>query len=273
MTDSFKYLVIALVCMLLLAVSNTFAQTSEKVRQFCGDGWTSGNKASSRDLREFKTSGGSVTVDGKANGGVSVRGEDRSDVQVRACIQAWADTEAEAQSIVKSIRISESGTIAAEGDGKNWSVSYELLVPRNTNLKLTTFNGGIAISDVDGTITFEATNGGISLSNLAGDVSGKTMNGGLHVKLGGESWKGAGLNVETKNGGVSLKMRENYAARIEAGTVNGGFSSEIESLKIDKTEQEKRGWTNKRVSADLNGGGAPIKVFTTNGGISIKAAK
>jgi hypothetical protein len=67
-------------------------------------------------------------------------------------------------------------------------------------------------------------------------------------------------------------MPENYAARIETGTINGGFRSDISSLNIEKDETEK--WNRKkRISADLNGGGAPIRVITTNGGVQINASR
>ena len=68
-------------------------------------------------------------------------------------------------------------------------------------------------------------------------------------------------------------MSENYQARIEAGTVNGGFRSNISGLSIPADEDENgRRRSNKRISTDLNGGGAPIRVVTTNGGIRINSA-
>ncbi|HNQ16415.1 MAG TPA: DUF4097 family beta strand repeat-containing protein [Pyrinomonadaceae bacterium] len=244
-----------------------------KNREFCSQNWSNGDKVSTRDLRETTLSPGSLTVDGKRNGGISVRGEDRSDILVRACVQAWADTEAEAQSLAKGVRIETSGSVRAEGSGDNWSVSYQILVPRNTDLDLLTSNGGISIADVTGTIKFTATNGGVSLANLAGDVKGRTTNGGISVKLSGGSWSGNGLDVQTTNGGVSVQMSESYAARVEAGTTNGGFSSDFPGLKVEKTDEDRWAPTKKQVSADINGGGAPIRVKTTNGGVSIKTAK
>jgi DUF4097 and DUF4098 domain-containing protein YvlB len=154
----------------------------------------------------------------------------------------------------------------------NSSVSFQLVVPRSSNLKLTAHNGGITIANVDGTIEFETHNGGVSLKNLAGDVKGRTNNGGVNVVLAGNSWKGNGLDVETKNGGVNLTMSRNYAAQIETGTVNGGFKSDIPELNVT-TEDMKGDWSGrpriKRVITSINGGGAPIKVITTNGGIKI----
>ncbi len=246
------------------------AQEKTKNRDFCSnDNYYNGDKVSFRELRESTVSAGSLTVDGKRNGGIKVRGENRSDILIRACIQSWDTTDEGARAAAKNIRIETGSIVRAEGDAEqsNSSVSYEILVPRSTNLKLTTHNGGIGIHGVDGTIEFEANNGGVSLYDVAGDVKGKTRNGGVSVTLLGNSWRGSGLDVETTNGGVSLSMPETYAARIETGTVNGGFKSDIGALNFERTDRTR----GVQINTDLNGGGAPIRVVTRNGGIKINS--
>ena len=261
---------------LLATVSGAAAQSKDKYknydREFCSNNWSSGNRVSTSDLRETTVAAGDINVDGKRNGGISIKGENRSDVLVRACVQAWANSEAEANSIAKSVRVETGGTIQASGAGdeKNYSVSYEIRVPRNTNLNLTTLNGGISISNVEGEINFEAKNGGVHLSNLAGDVKGRTTNGGLHVELNGTRWKGGGLNVETANGGVHVSMPNDYAARFETRTVNGGFKSDIAALKVERDEKDWKPGVN--LSRDINGGGATVRIVTTNGGVSIDSS-
>ena len=261
----------------VLSVGAAAAQNKEKYKnyEFCSDNWnwSDNSRVSSKDLREIKLDAGGLTVDGKRNGGISVKGENRADILVRACVQTWAATQAEADALAKQVRIETGGgNIRAEGltDEKNWGVSYEILVPRNTNLSLTTYNGGISIENIDAVIEFDAKNGGINLSNLAGDVKGKTTNGGLHVELGGNSWKGNGLNVETTNGGVHLTMAENYAAHFETRTVNGGFVSDIAALAVEK-DRDDNGYRKPgvNISKDINGGGALVRIVTTNGGVRI----
>lgn len=271
-TPFFRYALLAVV--LCLCGCSAFAQEkSEKRGNFCENyNYSSGDdKISHKEVRESTLSAGSlVNVDARRNGGIRVRGENRSDVLVRACVQTRATTEEEARSIARGIRIETGSTVRAEGatDETNWSVSYEILVPRATNLKLSTYNGGIHLSGVDGSIEFEATNGGIHLTDLAGNVKGRTSNGGLHITLSGSSWRGSGLDVETTNGGIHLSIPETYAARIETGTVNGGFKSDIAALNVEKTERTRR----TRINADLNGGGAPVRVITTNGGVKITSS-
>ncbi|MDI1241709.1 MAG: DUF4097 family beta strand repeat-containing protein [bacterium] len=248
------------------------ASAKHKEYSFCGgDSWPGADKVLVKDVRESTfAASGSLNVDGGRNGGVSVKGENRSDVLVRACVQAWGSTEAEAKAIVSGIRIETGSTIKAESSSdENWSVSYQISAPRNTNLSLTAHNGGISIKSVDGNIDFTTTNGGVNLGDLSGSVKGRTTNGGVTVSLTGNSWRGSGMEVVTTNGGVNLTVPDGYAAQFETGTTNGGFKSDVAALTV-QTEDDKGGWQrSKRVVASMNGGGAPIKVVTTNGGIRI----
>lgn len=264
----------ALLLAFFIVPGETLAQhTEKKQRSFCSDqNYYSGdkNQVSVRDLREMSRPAGAITVDGGKNGGIAVRGENRSDVLVRACVQASGVSEEAAQSLLRSINIDNGSVIKADSVNENhWSVSYEILVPRSTDLKLNAQNGGISISDVDGNLELRTVNGGLHLKDIGGSVTGRTTNGGLHVTLAGGSWRGSGLDVETTNGGVHLNLPQSYAARVETGTVNGGFHSDFAQLSVDKSAKGYR--TGGRVTADLNGGGAPVRAITTNGGVHIGA--
>lgn len=269
MTSKTNYFYTAiLLTVLVFSASSLFAQEKSDYKDnFCSNNWSWGDKVNATDEREFTLPvRNTLEVDGKQNGGISIRGENRSDILVRACVVAWSNSKAEAQNDVSRISISKDSIIAAENtEGNSWSVSYQILMPRNMNLKLTANNGGISIGSVAGTMDFFTKNGGISLQDLAGNVSGRTQNGGVSVKLSGNTWIGSGLNIETRNGGVKLEIPENYAANIEAGTVNGGFKSDIIGLQ----SESKNKWRNNRINTSINGGGAPIRIVTTNGGIKI----
>ena len=296
--NSAKYVAVALVTLLVgIAAANALGQDKDrdakfkekmsridtKGRDFCSNNnWSSDNKVSATQLREMTVAaGGTLTVDGRQNGGISVKGSDRSDILIRACVQAWGKSDEDAKALGERVSISTSGTIRADGptvgsDGWNnngWSVSYQILTPRNTNVNLTAHNGGITITGIDGTAQFETMNGGVFLSDVAGTFTGRTTNGGVFVKLSGQNWRGGGLDVTTTNGGVNIEMPQSYAAHVETGTVNGGFSSDIAALQPPREDRNDNGWgyhqRKTKISADLNGGGAPIKVVTTNGGVHI----
>jgi hypothetical protein len=210
---------------------------------------------------------GTMSVDAEPNGGIEVEGAMRTDIVVRAKIVAQAETLQRAQQIASSVTVTAAPhAVAADGPSglgrrEGWSVSYRLAVPTVSSLALKTVNGGIVIRNVDGEIEFKTVNGGVKLTNLAGNVKGRTSNGGVDVDLEGPGWKGEGLDVETSNGGVHLRIPENYSAHLETGTVNGGFN-----IDFPMTVQ---GRVDRQISANLGSGGAPIRVRTHNGGVRV----
>ena len=220
-------------------------------------------------MREETISGvNPLDVDAGRNGGIRVRGWDRGDVLVRARIVGYAETDAEARRVVSGVRlVTAGGSVRAEGtDGgrdAHWSVSFEIQVPRTALLTLNTNNGGISIEDFQGTAKFRAHNGGVTLNNISGDIRGQTTNGGVNIDLTGDRWDGAGLDIETRNGGIRMTVPEHYSAALEAGTTNGG-------IKIDFPVAVQGTVSRRRLSATLGTGGAPIRAITTNGGVTIR---
>jgi len=207
-----------------------------------------------------------VEVDGGQNGGASVHGWDRDEILVRAKIQTYADDAGEARDIAQQITIETTGgRIRAEGPSMkrrtSWSVSFEVMVPRRTDLRLSAHNGGIGVEDVEGRMDLGTTNGGLNLRHVAGDVRGETTNGGVTVALDGDKWRGSGLDVRTTNGGVNLSIPRDYGARLETGTVNG-------SMNID-FPITVQGTIGRRITTQLGSGGPPIRAITTNGGVHI----
>jgi DUF4097 and DUF4098 domain-containing protein YvlB len=203
-------------------------------------------------------------VNADPNGGITVHGWDGPNVRIRAKIQTWSDTEAEAAARAKRITIgTDNNTLRATVAEKeqNWSVSYEIFVPRATALALNTVNGGISLDNLNSAITFETTNGGVNLANLGGSVKGETTNGGVNITLSGSKWDGKGLDVATTNGGIRWKLPRTYSAQLVTSTNMGGIRT---SLPVTKS-----GMFHKEVTASLGSGGATVRAVTTNGGIDV----
>ncbi len=252
----------------VLFACSAAAQRNERQLSCEQNGRNGGDGQRHCEMKEqtIPASGGLIRVAGKRNGGVSVRGWDRNEILVRAQISAQAPTENEARALVSEVRVLTGGAnIYADGpetrDWRWWAVSFEVFVPRQSDLSLKAHNGGISIDSVRGAMDFDTTNGGVLLRDVNGKVRGRTTNGGLSVKLSGNRWEGEGLDVETRNGGVQLSIPENYSAHLETGTVNGGVN-----LGFPVTVQGK---IEKNVSTDLGRGGATIRLMTTNGGVSV----
>ena len=258
----------------LIAALVTFAgmavSAQVKGTMTCREGnWYGDRLVGNCEIREqtIALSGGPLTIDGRQNGGVAVKGWDQNQVLVRARVQTGALTAEEAQALAQQIKIETGGgKIFASGPETrrdyHWDVSYEVLVPRRADLSVETHNGGISIADVNGRIDFNAVNGGVVLKKIGGTVRGSTTNGGLVIELTGDRWDGDSLDVSTTNGGVVMSVPENYSAHLETGTVNGSVS-----VDFPVTVQ---GRISKQIALNLGSGGATVKAMTTNGGVRLK---
>jgi DUF4097 and DUF4098 domain-containing protein YvlB len=274
----FNQLLTAIV--LCITASSIFAQSKaeNKTNGFCSkaDVFNSGfGGITNHELREITLPARYLlTVAVRRHGNISVRGEEnRSEILVRACVQTWATSDEAARALSRSIRIGTDSIIRPEtGTNENeniWSVStvsFEILVPRTTNLNLSTWNGNISINEIEGDLQFKAFNGNLGLKNLAGDVRGAATNGNVGVVLSGNRWIGKGLNVETTNGSVDLIIPEDYAASLEAGTGMGNINGNI--YQKVKTRSGAAGG-GSQIRTDINGGGSPLRVRTAVGNISL----
>jgi hypothetical protein len=219
-----------------------------------------------------------VYLDARGNGGVAVRGWDRSETRVRARITVYDDSREAAERLAKEIHITTTGgRIRADGpdrdrdrrrrnrwdDDRWWNVAYELQVPRKADLTVDATNGGINVVDVLGRIDAHTVNGGIQLSDVGGDIRGETVNGGLHVELGGEKWDGPGLDLKTVNGGVTLRVPPNFSGELDARTSNGGIAVDF-PITVSGLINNRR-----QITGTLGSGGPRLRLSAVNGGITI----
>ena len=223
------------------------------------------------------------------NGAIEVVGEDRSDVALEVKVTAQASSRADADALLRDVHILTDGSdIRAEGprnesglwSHRSWSASFRLRVPRRVahadlrtsnggirvdslegQVAASTTNGGIEVSHVHGDLRASTTNGGLHLEDLGGSVRAETTNGGVHISLAGDRWHGDGLFAKSTNGGITVKAPEHFAAHLVADTTNGGIS-----VDFPVTVQGKIG---HHLDTDVNGGGPPVHLETTNGGVTI----
>lgn len=216
-------------------------------------------------VETIATPAATIAFEGGRNGGVAYYGWDRDEMEVHARIQTHADTEAEARELARAVRLELGpGGGRAIGPDKG-AVVFHVYVPRQVNLEGAANNGPLSVKGVSGRIRLETRNGPIGLEDVGGDVTARTQNGPVHVALGGSTWQGEKLDAETRNGPISLSIPAGYAAVLETGTENGPFSTEI-PLQVEL----RPGHTSKRFQAVLGGGGALVRVVTTNGPVKIR---
>jgi DUF4097 and DUF4098 domain-containing protein YvlB len=148
------------------------------------------------------------------------------------------------------------------GENVNAEVEYDVTVPRAMSLELETVNGGIRVDGVDGRHRFETTNGKIEVSRCAGSIEASTTNGGIAAELL-QVAKGQRLEFETTNGRIQVTVPRDLAVDVDAGTTNGSIESELPVATTRVSRNSLRG--------SINGGGTPLRLRTTNGGIEIRS--
>jgi hypothetical protein len=264
-------LVFALLVAGRLPAQTFTTSTCESDQGGAGSSWFGGHSDRACEVRRatLPLVNGRVDITGE-NGGIDVVGEERQDIALEAKVTTQDSSREEAQALAREVKIITNGTIYAEGpkswgfSHRSWAVSWRLRVPRQMAGDLRTTNGGIHLTNLVGAIHADTTNGGLILDDLGGDVHATTVNGGLSVRLHGNEWHGAGLIASATNGGVTVKMPDQYSAHLIAATVNGGIS-----IGFPVTIQGK---IQNRIDTTLGHGGALLHIETVNGGVSIQAS-
>jgi hypothetical protein len=243
----------------------------------CDDDWIGGNRSNVHvcESRELTLTPEDVLeVDGTPNGSVSVTGWGRNEILVRALVRSWGRDEETARDRLDEIAIDTDGVLRAYGpevrsswwpfgrrDG-GWSVDFEIMAPDDTSLWIESVNGRISVAGMRGNLDAETVNGGISLADVSADVRGRTVNGGISAEFADAAFDGEIFDLRTVNGGIVMRIPEDFSARLDVETVNGGVDSDFPVTR--------EGPRNREVSATLGSGGPLIRARTVNGGVQIR---
>lgn len=146
------------------------------------------------------------------------------------------------------------------GEDVNAEVAFDVTVPRTMNLDLETVNGAVRVAGVNGRHELETTNGKIEVARCAGSIDASTTNGGITAELT-QIARGQALEFETTNGRIQVSVPRTLAVDVDAGTTNGSIESELPVATTRISRNSLRG--------SINGGGTPLRMRTTNGGIRI----
>lgn len=215
--------------------------------------------------------GGEVRIV-NTNGKIDVEGIDGATVEVRAERIARGATEAAAREMLPRIKITEDvkpDRVSIETErmggiliGAGFEVRYHVRAPRNAVVNVTNTNGPVTLTSLGGNVMAHTTNGGVTGKGLTGGLDARSTNGMVSIDLASV---GAGsISLGTTNGGVLLTLPDSAKADLSASCTNGGINvSALDKLEI--SEKSRR-----HVEGRLNGGGTPISLETTNGGIRVR---
>lgn len=192
------------------------------------------------------------------SGRIDVRTGNSSIVQVYGLIRASNDWRSNAQEKVRYLEanppIEQSGNVIRigridnEAYRNNVSISYELVVPAETQVHAKTGSGGLKIEGVRRPVDASTGSGSIAIDNIGGDVVAHTGSGSIRLdQVGGE--------VEAHTGSGS----------IEAGRIAGSARMQTGSGSIT-LEQTSSGAEGVR-DAEVHTGSGRIEVSGVNGSL------
>ncbi|HYK05006.1 MAG TPA: hypothetical protein VE974_24860 [Thermoanaerobaculia bacterium] len=179
-------------------------------------------QARAHEQRELDLSGvQQIRVAAAPEGGISIRGWNRSGAKLVICRYAAANTQEHATRALGAIHVSSrNGEIAVQGpqmDAKQaWWVNMTLYVPRRANVDVRAGNGAVAIRNMSGRVSAESATGGISIAQSSGKYSIRTDSGGITLD------RVTGLvDAVSRGGAIAFKLAGTALPSIEAKTGEG----------------------------------------------------
>jgi DUF4097 and DUF4098 domain-containing protein YvlB len=242
-----------------------------------------------------------------ANGKIRVIGEDRDDIHLLAQKRARAECSESAHELLAAIVIEprvqqgvlELDVVVPRHWNRIGSADLELRVPRDLEVHAQTSNGKVCaqglrcafeaqssngsvrvddvVGDVEvttanakvvcettvGALVARSSNGKIQIGHHRGSLDASTSNGLIYAHL--HEIAKDGVTLATSNGRIVLELPGEPDADVDVRVDNGVIRSDF-ALSGDGSDEAP----GSRVRARLGRGGAPIRLRTSNGTISIR---
>jgi len=242
--------------------------------------FTAGAQAATETATQHETftlMDGGTFVLGNVNGEVTLEGWEGPEITLEAVKRAKAGSRDAALEILEEIHLDiERSTDRIEiktrlprsskgfnfGRSTSGSVSYTLKIPAGLHLKISTVNGSLEASHLEGDMRLSSVNGSIKVDSATGSVRASTTNGRIQVQLD-EVTADEDLDFSTTNGSIRVQLPADIQADLKARTVNGSIESD---LPVEVTGHLNR----RRLEGTINGGGAKLNLSTTNGSIRLE---
>jgi DUF4097 and DUF4098 domain-containing protein YvlB len=197
-------------------------------------------------------------------GDVRITAWDRDEVQVTATKHPTGGGRAEDARIVVDTTpggVSIHTLYTGADSGQAASVEYRIMVPRSAHLdNVKLVNGELSLSGMTGPVRASSVNGGIHAEAMEGEVDLSTVNGRLQAGFQ-RLRKSNSISLSSVNGPITVSLPTGAGASVSALNRSGGIDADFGRSWKDSTGH--------RLEADVNGGGAPVRLHNVNGGISI----
>lgn len=176
----------------------------------------------------------------------------------------------------------------------------EVMVPKQCDAEIRTGDGAVSLENLEGRMRVHTGDGHVSATDLKGDIELRTGDGGIdargmdgrllassgdgHISVSGrfdtldltsgdgritaEAEHGStvanGWNLDSSDGGITLRVAADLKANLDASTSDGGITVDI------PVEVEGAWHAEHRLHGTINGGGAPVRLRSGDGSIRVE---
>jgi len=230
---------------------------------------------------------GSTVVAQTSLGSVTITGAEVTDCSVVAQIRVQAPTEEEAREIAEQVEIKlesvgQTLTVKAEKPPKkrrrSISISYNITVPKQTNVECTSSYGAIELSNIDGDVKGKTSSGSISAENIQGSAQLDTSYGSVTCR----NITGDNIQLKSSSGSIraetivgSVNLNTSYGS-ISCDDISGGdiklrtSSGKIKLSKASCTDYDVHTSYGSINADELTG--SSLKLHSASGGIYVTEA-
>jgi beta-lactamase regulating signal transducer with metallopeptidase domain len=151
--------------------------------------------------------GGTLNIDLRTGGRVTITGWDKQEASLQASLggRDWRTTDVTFNAVDGGVRLESRDT--GRSSIQSYSHAFDLSVPRNFNVRISSAGGGVSIAGVDGVFTGTTGGGEIVIQKANGDAEIRTGGGDISVSdsrlTGSVSTGGGKVLIERVDGNFS----------------------------------------------------------------------
>ena len=198
------------------------------------------------------------------NGAIIINSWQQNSIAVEIIVKAT-------ESCQKSITIDtkeEDGIVKLQtmfaDDKTKGTVTYNILVPKDTDIKLLTKQGNIVVKNIAGNIDAETENGKIKVINAHNNVTLKALYGDISMRTN-KILAGKEVYVTTEKGTIKMCLTESVNSTISATAPSGKVTSEVPiTLDKKKTTLNPKAWKAFKQEASGSLGKPESSIIATN---------
>lgn len=225
---------------------------------------------------------------GIVRGSISISGYDGQEVIVRYAGEGSNREQSVTKNGLRRISSNAIGFEAEEyqnevkisGVSPMRSTSFEISVPRNFSLDLSTVNGGdIEVENVSGEMEISNVNGKITLANVGGSAVANTVNGSIQANFNSVD-ADKPMAFSTLNGDIDVTLPADTQVTVkmksEWGEIFTDFEMDINRQDMGKVDSSTDSGTyrvsvNNWIYGSINGGGPEYLFKSMRGDIYIRS--